>query len=274
MEVGRTETGIVSLEADHPGFSDPVYRRRRDEIARLAMDHREGEPPPHIDYDETETGCWRVLFGELRRLYPTHACAEYNAILESFDFAPDVIPQLSDMERILRARTGFGIRPVAGLVSPRDFLGLLARRIFPATQYIRHHSVPHYTPEPDVVHELLGHVPMLAHPEFADLSQAIGASSVGATDEQIEQLTRLYWFTVEFGLVRQRGRLRAYGAGLLSSYGELERAVSGEIEVAPLDAAEAAAHEYPITTYQPLLWEVPSIGEAFRRVAEHTARWR
>lgn len=267
------ETGIVQLEADHPGFRDPVYRQRRDEIALLAMQHGEGEPPPRVAYTETETGAWRTVYTELRRLYPTHACHEYNAILESFHFTPDEIPQLADMEVVLRERTGFGIRPVAGLVSPREFLGLLARRIFPATQYIRHHSVPHYTPEPDVVHELLGHVPMLADPEFARLSQRLGESSVAATDAQVDELTRLYWFTVEFGVVRQRGRLRAYGAGLLSSYGELERALSGETEVAPLDPEAAAHHEYPITTYQPLLWEVPSIHAAFELISEYTGAW-
>jgi phenylalanine-4-hydroxylase len=267
------DTGIVQLEADHPGFNDPVYRERRDAVARLALQHREGEPPPRVPYSAAETSAWRTVYTELRRLYPTHACAEYNEILAHFRFSPDEIPQLADVETVLKERTGFGIRPVAGLVSPRQFLALLASRTFPATQYIRHHSVPHYTPEPDVVHELLGHVPMLADPEFARLSQALGELSLGATDNQVEQLTRLYWFTVEFGLVRQRGRLRAYGAGLLSSYGELERALSGETEVAPLDPADAAHRDYPITTYQPLLWEVPSIHAAFALVSEYARSW-
>jgi len=267
------DTDIVRLEADHPGFNDPEYRTRRNEIAQLALEHRSEEAPPRVDYTERETGAWRTVYTELRRLYPTHACEEFNEAIEHFGFRPEEIPQLADVETILQERTGFRIRPVAGLVSPREFLSLLSRRIFPATQYIRHHSVPHYTPEPDVVHELLGHVPMLACPGFARLSQGFGELSRGATDEQVDRLTRLYWFTVEFGVVRQRGRLRAYGAGLLSSYGELERALSGETEVVPLDAAEAAVRDYPITSYQPLLYEVPSFGEAFARVAEHARTW-
>jgi phenylalanine-4-hydroxylase len=112
---------------------------------------------------------------------------------------------------------------------------------------------------------------MLAIPDFADLSQKIGEGSLKADDQQVEQLATLYWFTIEYGVLRQEGELRAYGAGLLSSFGELEHCLSGEVEIHPFDPDRAKDTQYPITTYQPLLWEVGSIGEAFEKMESFVA---
>ena len=263
---------IIQLEADHPGFNDPEYRQRRDEIARIAQDHHLGEPLPRVAYTASETATWGTVFSELLKLYPSHACREYNEAMRRIGFSIDAVPQLADVDAFLSRATGFRIQPVAGLVGARDFLGALAQRFFPATQYIRHHSMPHYTPEPDVVHELLGHVPMLAIQEYADLTQRIGAATLAAPDDQIDQFSRLYWNTIEFGVVRQDGQLRAYGAGLHSSFGELSHALAGGSdgpEIRRFAPEVASQIPNPITTYQPVLWEVASIGEAFRLVSAH-----
>lgn len=263
------DVALIELEADHPGFNDPVYRARRDEVAQFALNHQTGAPIPRIPYTEVENRTWEEVYRGLTSLFPTHACDEFNRIFSELDYPADRVPQIADVDEFMKRRTGFRMQPVAGLVGPRDFLDHLSRRVFCSTQYIRYHERPLYTPEPDICHELMGHAPMLAIPEFADLTQKIGEASHGASDAQIEQLATLYWFTVEYGVVRQAGELKAYGAGLLSSFGELSHSRDGEVEIRKFEPAEAADTPYPITTYQPLLWEVDSIGQAFEKIRQY-----
>ncbi|XP_044281777.1 tryptophan 5-hydroxylase 1 isoform X1 [Varanus komodoensis] len=256
------------LDADHPGFKDNVYRKRRKYFADLAMNYRHGEPIPKVEFTEEEIRTWGTVFRELSKLYPSHACREYLKNLPLLSkycgYREDNIPQLEDVSRFLKERTGFTIRPVAGYLSPRDFLAGLAFRVFHCTQYVRHSSDPLYTPEPDTCHELLGHVPLLAEPSFAQFSQEIGLASLGASDEAVQKLATCYFFTVEFGLCKQEGRLRAYGAGLLSSISELKHALSGNARVKPFDPSVTCKQECMITTFQ----EVYFISESFEDAKE------
>eukprot|EP00803_Ostreobium_quekettii_P002961 evm.model.scf_999.4 EVM.evm.TU.scf_999.4 scf_999:17442-18856(+) len=171
-------------------------------------------------------------------LYPKLACREFNSAFPKFGFREDAVPQLQGVSDVLSTYTGWQIRPVAGLMHPRDFLNGLAFKTFHSTQYMRHHSQPMYTPEPDLVHELLGHVPMLADPAFCDLIHAIGVASLGASEKTIWHLTRVYWYTVEFGVVWEDGAIKAFGAGILSSYGELEWMGQGKARLERLDPRE------------------------------------
>jgi len=266
----------TDLESDHPGFNDPDYRARRAHIDRLARDYRHGAPIPRVDYADSERDTWAAIYPRLRALHAAHACAEFRRAIRELErrcgYAADNIPQAADVSDFLEARTGFRIRPVAGLLSARDFLNGLAFRVFFATQYIRHHSRPLYTPEPDVVHELIGHAPMFADSAFADLSQEIGLASLGAADGEIERLARCYWHCVEFGLLREGSALKAYGAGLLSSFGELEYAIGADPARKPeyrdWEPRAAARQEYPITDYQPVYFVASSLLDAKQRMRE------
>ena len=244
---------VVRLDPDHPGFRDAEYRARRNRIARIASDYRPGSPVPDAPYTDAENELWRTVLDALAPAHHGHACAEYLACVRSLDLPRQRIPQLAEVSARVRALSGFRLEPVAGLVEPRVFLENLADGVFLCTQYIRHHSTPLYTPEPDVVHELLGHATTLASPRLAELNRLVGRAVRRARSaEEIERIARVYWFTVEFGVVREDGAVKAYGTGLLSSAGELE--AMGRAELRPLDLEAASRHAYDPTDFQPVLF--------------------
>jgi phenylalanine-4-hydroxylase len=261
---------LVTLDQDHPGFRDPVYRQRRNEIARIALEYSVGDPVPRVEYSEAEHAVWRLVWENLTPLHERWACREYLASRDRMALDRARIPQIEDVNQRLLPQTGFQMIPVAGLVSSRVFLSNLAEGRFLSTQYIRHASQPLYTPEPDVVHELVGHACTLYDPTLAALNRMFGAAARDVDDQTLARLERIYWYTMEFGLIDQKGLTRAYGAGLLSSFGELERFNAADIR--PFDPDEAAARPYDPTTYQAVLYRIPDFATLEAEVRGWLAR--
>lgn len=252
---------INELHLDHPGANDPEYRERRNYIASLAKRFRETGEITDVDYSDEEQGIWQHVATRLEEMHEKHASPFYLEAKRDLGITTTRIPQLSEMNRRLKELTGFRLAPIEGLVETRGFLSWLSYRTMLSTQYIRHYSRPDYTPEPDIVHEAIGHIPMFTNPNFADYSQFIGHGARIATDKQIDELGRLYWFTVEFGLVEHEGDIKAYGAGLLSSFGELEHAFGDKVDRRPFDLEQVINTTYDYSDMQPILYVIPSYAE-------------
>jgi len=264
---GLDRNALVKLDPDHPGFRDPEYRARRNAIAQIATSYQPGSPIPAAPYTELEHGVWQTIWKALGPAHREHACAEYLECLQRLDFDTERIPQLDEVSRKVEAISGFRLEPVAGLVEPRVFLESLARGVFLSTQYIRHHSTPLYTPEPDVAHEIIGHAVTLASKRLAELNRLFGEAVRRTTVAgDFERLARIYWFTIEFGVLREDGRVKAYGTGLLSSAGEL--AEMHKAELRPLDLEVAANHVYDPTHYQSLLFCADSFEQMYQTLRE------
>jgi phenylalanine-4-hydroxylase len=254
--VTTSEDGSVTvhLDEDHPGFGDPEYRARRNTIAARALDWTPGAAIPHVHYTTAEQGVWRTVCAELAAKHERLACDEYRQAMAALSLPRDHIPQLDQVTASLRPLTGFSYHPAAGLVPFDQFYGSLADGVFHSTQYVRHHARPLYTPEPDLIHEVIGHGGLLASPRLAELNRLAGqAARRLETKAGRDFFAHVFWFTIEFGvLYDENGELRAYGAGLLSSYGEIDEFRGADIR--PLDVPAMGTQPYDITHYQPILF--------------------
>lgn len=256
-------TVTVQLVQGHPGLADPEYQRRRNEIAAAAVAWSPGEPVPVIDYTEVEHEVWRTVCRHLEPRHETYACKEFRAAVAALDLPRDRVPQLHEVSAALQPLTGFSYVPAPGIVPLEQFYGSLEDGLFHSTQYLRHHAAPLYTPEPDVLHEVMGHANLLADPQLAELNRLAGAAARRCTTPRaLKAVTSVFWFSIEFGVLWEGTDLVAYGAGILSSYGEIEEFRS--MEIRPLDVVEMATIEYDITRYQSTLFA----GESFGHVVD------
>ena len=178
---------------------------------------------PWDSYSATDHDVWRQLFERQREILPGRACDEFLEAQDALHMTPDAIPRFDELNQVLGEETGWSLIGVEGLLPETVFFDHLANRRFPVTWWIRKPEQIDYISEPDLFHDLFGHVPLLMNPLFADYMQAYGRGGMkahGLGEAALTNLTRLYWYTVEFGLIRQNGELRIYGSGIVSSKGE------------------------------------------------------
>ena len=253
---------VLDLPTDHPGISDRVYVDRRNHIADLSANLVLGARPPRVEYTQVENDVWSTVNSALTSLHTDYAVGEYRAAAARLELPTDRVPQLADVSDRLTELTGWRLCAVPGLVSTAEFFSTLADRCFPSSQYVRHASVPFYTPEPDVLHELIGHANSLASPRIAGLYERAGQVAGRLQDPRLADLLgRVFWFTLEFGVAMEGGSLRTYGAGLLSSFGEITNFRNAEVRPFDTDAMGKFA-DYEISTFQQVLFAAESFDEA------------
>ncbi|CAK82056.1 unnamed protein product (macronuclear) [Paramecium tetraurelia] len=251
----------------HPQFTDQEYRERREQIAKISEQHVFGQKIPSIDYTQQEEATWKKIYSILREKGNPLLAKRYLKNLEKIEKALGFkykVPQLNDIDAYLRAETGFRIKATHGILSQREFLNALAHRVFCCTQYIRHHAYPEYSPEPDLIHEVVGHIPLFADKEIADLSQEIGILSCGVEQKDLSRLGTLYWFTLEFGACKENGQIKGYGAGIASSTGELDNFHIANYE--KFDPFIHADRTYPTQIVQPTYLYCESFDEVIQEL--------
>lgn len=254
------DPATLELEAGHPGLHDAAYVQRRRELFDLCRRHRiERLGPPWLEYTAEESRIWREVSPKLDDLHRRYASRIYLDAKRALGISADEIPQLRHLSTRLEAETGMHLVPAEGPIAYRTFYGYIAERGFPVTQFLRHGSHPEFTPEPDMIHDCLGHVPPLMSHDYAALLTRIGQAAMAATTgQQVLALKRLSWFSIEFGLIQEDGETRVYGAGILSSTSEIPFALSDDVDRRRWKTEEVIATDYDPSRMQSVLFVVPS----------------
>lgn len=224
-------------------------------------------------YTPEQHAVWQELVGRRMPQLRDHACREYLDGFVQIGLREDSIPDLDEVNRRLDPLTGWNATPVSGFLPPDAFFEMLAARKFPTTTWLRSRESMEYTPEPDIFHDVLGHVPMHAHPVFADFLQQYGKTCfrVMGNKDALERMGRLFWFTVEFGVIRQHGKIKLYGSGLISSHGESTYVIQGGPEIRDWNLEQVLNQPVDVSKMQPVLYAVQSFKQIFEAAKEAEA---
>lgn len=222
----------------------------------------------YIHYSSEEHATWRTLYLRQVALIKNRACPEYFAGIKALSLCADEIPQCNDVSATLKTYSGWTVQPVAALISFAEFFELLAKRQFPVASFIRRPTELDYLKEPDVFHELFGHCPLLTNQDFADFTHAVGKLGVKLSQKQRVQLARLYWFTVEFGLLNTSQGLRIYGGGILSSKTETVYALESPLpQRKPFELLEVLRTPYRYDELQKNYFIINSFSELYQMMS-------
>src|SRR5215831_21332252 len=274
MMVTPPDVTELELEPGHPGLGDQEYINRRKELFALCRKHRlDNLGPPIIAYTPEETRIWREVSPKLDELHIQHASQLYLDAKRELVITRDEIPQLRDLSDRLRQETDMHLVPAEGALPYRTFYEYIADRGFPVTQFIRHGSHPEFTPEPDMIHDCLGHVPPLMNHDYAEVLHLIGKAAYTTPDPlQVLALKRFSWFSIEFGLMEEAGETKVFGAGILSSTGEIPYSLhSPEVTRRPFVTETVIATDYDPSRMQDHLFIAPSF-QFLRRELEGLVR--
>jgi phenylalanine-4-hydroxylase len=218
-------------------------------------------------YDDESHAVWRILYERRMATLVDTGSEAFLSGMERIGLSPDRVPDLADVNARLAARTGWAAVGVSGFIPAAQFFQCLARRRFPTTLKVRPRDQIDYLPEPDIFHDVFGHVPLHADPVFADFLQQFGALAARATSEaQLTAMARLFWFTVEFGLIREKGRTKIYGSGLISSHADAANALGPNCERRPFDVDGVMSQPFEIDRLQNVLFVVDSFDQLFEAV--------
>jgi phenylalanine-4-hydroxylase len=225
-----------------------------------------------VNYSTEETHIWNILFDRQMKLVPGRACDEFLSGLEQLDLRADQIPQLPELSQRLKALTGWQVAPVAALISAREFFELLAKRLFPAATFIRCEEELDYIKEPDIFHEIFGHCPMLTNKVYADFVHDYACKVLTYPESDWPLLQRLFWFTVEFGLINTSRGFRIYGGGILSSVSETVYSVESDTPVRIFfDPVVAFRTPYRIDMLQPIYFVINDYQDLYDFVLSNIA---
>lgn len=212
-------------------------------------------------YTREDFAVWRALFERQMHLLNQYGSHYYKAALYTVGFEAESIPDFTIVNQKLNAATGWQITVVPGLVPAAEFFALLARRIFPATCWLRTMAELDYIEEPDMFHDVFGHIPLLSHPAYADFMHAFGQLGLLWNDDErkMELLSRIYWYTIEFGLIREDGLPKIYGAGILSSPGETLHSMAPETPRSPFCVTDILDTPFRTDVLQEAYFEIKNL---------------